>query len=72
MYLKFVNNDPSLPESWKIYFNQIGDEADIIVNEIICVDEIIAFNKGIYFEFTLIKVWTGKKLNCRLVTQILS
>ena len=34
MYLKFVNNDPSLPESWKIYFNQIGDEADIIVNEI--------------------------------------
>ena len=34
MYLKFVNNDPSLPDSWKIYFNQIGDEADIIVNEI--------------------------------------
>ncbi len=34
MYLKFVNNDPSLPNSWKIYFNQIGDEADIIVNEI--------------------------------------
>ena len=27
MYLKFVNNDPSLPDSWKIYFNQIGDEA---------------------------------------------
>ncbi len=34
MYLKFVNKDPSLPDSWKIYFNQIGDEADIIVNEI--------------------------------------
>ena len=34
MYLKFVNNDPSLPDSWKIYFSQIGDEADIIVNEI--------------------------------------
>ena len=34
MYLKFVNNDPSLPDSWKIYFNQIGDEADIVVNEI--------------------------------------
>ncbi len=34
MYLKFVNNDPSLPDSWKIYFNQIGDEADIIINEI--------------------------------------
>ncbi len=34
MYLKFVNSDPSLPDSWKIYFNQIGDDADIIVNEI--------------------------------------
>ncbi len=34
MYLKFVNNDPSLPDSWKIYFDQIGDEAEIIVNEI--------------------------------------
>ncbi len=34
MYLKFVNNDPSLPDSWKTYFSQIGDEADIIVNEI--------------------------------------
>ena len=39
---------------------------------IICVDEIIALNKGIPFELTLIKVWPGKKLNCRLVTQILS
>ena len=34
MYLRFVNNDPSLPDSWKTYFNEIGDEADIIVNEI--------------------------------------
>ena len=34
MYIKFVNNDPSLPDSWKTYFNQIGDEADIIINEI--------------------------------------
>ena len=34
MYLKFVNNDPSLPDSWKTYFNKIGDEADEIVNEI--------------------------------------
>ena len=24
----------NLPDSWKIYFNEIGDEADIIVNEI--------------------------------------
>ena len=30
MYLKFVNNDPSLPESWKNYFSEIGDEMDIV------------------------------------------
>ncbi len=34
MYMKFVNNDPSLPDSWAKYFNEIGDEADVIVNEI--------------------------------------
>ena len=34
MYLKFVNNDPTLPESWRKYFNEIGDEADTIINEI--------------------------------------
>ena len=34
MYLKFLNNDPNLPDSWKNYFEEIGDEADIIVNEI--------------------------------------
>ena len=34
MYMKFVNNDPSLPDSWKKYFYEIGDEADVIVNEI--------------------------------------
>ena len=34
MYMKFVNNDPTLPDSWKRYFNEIGDELDIIVNEI--------------------------------------
>ena len=34
MYMKFVNNDPSLPDSWKRYFNEIGDELDVIVNEI--------------------------------------
>ena len=26
MYMKFVNNDPSLPNSWRSYFNEIGDE----------------------------------------------
>ncbi len=34
MYLRFANNDPTLPDSWKRYFNEIGDELDIIVNEI--------------------------------------
>ena len=32
MYLKYINNDPNLPDSWKIYFTEIGDEAEIIVN----------------------------------------
>ena len=34
MYIKFVNNDPTLPDSWRKYFDEIGDEADIVVNEI--------------------------------------
>ena len=34
MYMKFANNDPSLPDSWKKYFDKIGDEADVIVKEI--------------------------------------
>jgi len=34
MYMKFINNDPALPESWKDYFNEIGDEAQDIINEI--------------------------------------
>ena len=34
MYMKFVNNDPALPESWRKYFKDIGEEIDIIVNEI--------------------------------------
>ena len=34
MYMKFVNNDPALPDSWKKYFSEIGDELDVIVKEI--------------------------------------
>ena len=34
MYMKYVNNDTNLPESWREYFNKIGDEADDIVKEI--------------------------------------
>ena len=32
MYVKFINNDPNLPDSWKEYFKEIGDEADIVIN----------------------------------------
>ena len=34
MYLKFINKDSNLPESWKKYFEGIGEEVDIIVKEI--------------------------------------
>jgi len=34
MYLKFINKDEALPSSWKEYFTEIGDELNIIANEI--------------------------------------
>ena len=34
MYLKFINKDTDLPESWKKYFLEIGEEADVIAKEI--------------------------------------
>ena len=34
MYMKFINNDPNLPDSWREYFNEIGDEADDVIKEI--------------------------------------
>ena len=34
MYVGYINKDPNLPESWKNYFNEIGEELDIIINEI--------------------------------------
>ena len=34
MYVKFINNDPNLPDSWKEYFKEIGDEPDIVLKEI--------------------------------------
>ena len=34
MYLKFVNKDPSLPDSWIKYFSEIGDQAEEVINEI--------------------------------------
>ena len=34
MYMKFIKNDPNLPNSWKEYFSEIADEADIVIKEI--------------------------------------
>jgi 2-oxoglutarate dehydrogenase E1 component len=34
MYLKFINKDTDLPDSWKDYFDTIGDELNIVVKEI--------------------------------------
>ena len=34
MYLKFVENDPSLPESWKQYFRGLDENTDDVIKEI--------------------------------------
>jgi len=34
MYLKFINKDPQLPDSWKKYFLDIGEDLEIIAKEI--------------------------------------
>ena len=34
MYLNYINQDPDLPSSWKIYFDELGDELDLVANEI--------------------------------------
>jgi 2-oxoglutarate dehydrogenase E1 component len=34
MYLKYINKDLDLPSSWKNYFDGLGDELDLVVNEI--------------------------------------
>ena len=34
MYLKFINKEADLPDSWKDYFEGIGDELNIIAKEI--------------------------------------
>jgi 2-oxoglutarate dehydrogenase E1 component len=34
MYLKYINKDLDLPSSWKNYFDDLGDELDLVVNEI--------------------------------------
>ena len=44
MYMKFVNNDPTLPDSWKKYFDEIGDEFDVIINEKYVLDKYITLS----------------------------
>ena len=34
MYLQYINKDTNLPQSWKDYFDEIGDEVDIVISEI--------------------------------------
>ena len=34
MYLKFINKDSELPESWKNYFEEIGEDLKTVANEI--------------------------------------
>ena len=34
MYLKFINRESDLPESWEKYFLEIGEEFEIIAKEI--------------------------------------
>ena len=34
MYVRFLNQDPNLADSWKDYFEGIQDEADVILNDI--------------------------------------
>ena len=41
MYLKFINKDKNLPESWLNYFEQLGDELNIIAKEINRLNKIL-------------------------------
>ena len=34
MYLKYINKDPNLPDSWRKYFETLGDEINQIAKEI--------------------------------------
>ena len=47
MYLKFINRESDLPESWEKYFIEIGEEFEIIAKEI---NEIVSF---LYFHLFL-------------------
>ena len=34
MYVRYINKDPGLPKSWKEYFDDLGEEIEVIANEI--------------------------------------
>ena len=34
MYLKFINGDQELPQSWKDYFKDLDEDSNLIINEI--------------------------------------
>ena len=34
MYLKFINNDAELPQSWKDYFKDLDEDSNLIIKEI--------------------------------------
>ena len=34
MYLKFIQRDPELPQSWKDYFEDLDEELNLVVKEI--------------------------------------
>ena len=34
MYIKFINNESDLPESWRLYFKEIGEELNLVAKEI--------------------------------------
>ena len=34
MYVRYINKDPELPKSWKEYFDDLGEEIEVIANEI--------------------------------------
>ena len=34
MYVRFIENDPNLPESWKKYFETLDDDIQSVIKEI--------------------------------------
>ncbi len=34
MYLKYLNNDPTLPKSWEVFFEELNEEKDSVFTEI--------------------------------------